>query len=43
VVSDGDENLSCKMATFLAAMKLVFELDTCGSILSEELGELDDC
>jgi hypothetical protein len=42
VVPDGDEDLACKMAAFLAAVKLVFEVNSCGSVLSEELGELDD-
>jgi hypothetical protein len=31
------------MAARLAAVKLVFEVYSCGTILSEELGQLQDC
>lgn len=31
------------MATFLAAMKLVFEVDSCGAIFSKELSQFDYC
>jgi hypothetical protein len=43
VVTNRNENLSCEMAAFLAAMKLVFKVNTCGAVLSKKLCELNDC
>jgi hypothetical protein len=43
VVADWYEDLACEMSALLAAVELVFEVDTCRTVFSEQLCELDDC
>jgi hypothetical protein len=35
VVTDRDKNFARKMSAFLAAVELIFEMDTCGTVFSE--------
>jgi hypothetical protein len=35
MIANRNEHLSCEMSAFLAAVKLVLEMYTCGTILGE--------
>jgi hypothetical protein len=43
MIANRNKHLSREVSAFLAAVKLVLEMYTCGTVLGEELRELDDC
>jgi hypothetical protein len=43
VIADWYEDFACQMSALLAAVELVFEVDTCGSVFSEQLCKFDNC
>jgi len=43
MLSNGNEDLSCEMSAFLASMELILEMHCCGTVLCEELRQLENC